>query len=77
MIMEIEQDFTIRPYLKAELAMMYHPQMTQKAAMEKMRRWINLNPELKRRVTEMQVSVQTHHYTSRQVAVLVEFLGEP
>jgi hypothetical protein len=72
-----EHEFIIKPYLKEDLAMMYHPQMQPKAAMAKMRRWINLNPELKRRVQEAQISVQTHHYTSRQIAVLVEFLGEP
>jgi hypothetical protein len=75
--MEKEEKFVIRPYLKEALAVKYHPDMQPKAAMRKMRRWINLNPELKRKLTEAQMGIRPHYYTSRQVAILVEFLGEP
>jgi hypothetical protein len=75
--MEQEQRFIIRPYLKEELATMYHPQMEPKSAMGKMRRWINLNPELKRKMNETQLCAQMRRYTSRQVAILIDFLGEP
>jgi hypothetical protein len=76
-IMEREEKFVIRPYLKEELAVKYHPHMQPKAAMGKMRRWINMNPELKRRLTEAQIGIRPHSYTPRQVSILVEFLGEP
>lgn len=75
--MKEEPKFVIKSYLKADLALMYHPSMTQRGAMTKMRRWINLNSELKKRMTEAQVSALTHQYTPRQVAILAEFLGEP
>ena len=75
--MEEEHKFIIKSYHKGDLALMYHPCMTQAAAMGKMRRWINLNPDFKKRMKEAEISPLTHRYTSRQVAILVEFLGEP
>jgi hypothetical protein len=75
--MEKEPEFEIKVYLKEELAVMYHPHMEPKAAMKKMRQWINLNPELKKRMKEAQLCAQMHWYTPKQVAILVEFLGEP
>ena len=75
--MEEERIFIIKSYHKADLALMYHPGLSAVAAMGKMRRWINRNPELKRRMHEVQVSVLNHSYTPREVAIIVEFLGEP
>ncbi len=75
--MEKEPKFGIRGYQKSELAQMYHPNVKATSAMRKMNRWINRNKELKRRLSEVQVSLMNHKYTSREVAILVEFLGEP
>ena len=75
--MEEEKIFVIKGYHKADLARMYHPDLSAHAAMGKMRRWINRNAELKRRMQEVQVSVLNHTYTPKEVAILVEFLGEP
>jgi len=76
-IMKEEVEFIIKGYHKAELAQMYHPDMSVPSAMCKMRRWINRNAKLKRKLMEVQVSGQNHAYTPREVGVIVEFLGEP
>lgn len=76
-MMREESVFSIRAYHKSDLALLYHPGMCGRSAMNKMRRWINRNSELKRRMKEAEVSPLTHQYTPRQVAILVEFLGEP
>lgn len=75
--MEKESKFTIKSYYKTELALMYHPHLSGHAAIVKIRRWINRNPELKRRLQEVQVSPMNHTYTPKEVAIIVEFLGEP
>jgi hypothetical protein len=72
-----EEKFVIRSYYKEELAVKYHPGIKPKSAMDKMRRWISMNPELNRKMIEAQICAQSHSYTPRQVAILVEFLGEP
>ena len=75
--MEEESKFVIRSYYKTDLAQMYHPNVKVASAMRKMRRWINRNAELKRRLQEVQINALNHSYTSKQVAILIEFLGEP
>lgn len=75
--MEKEVKFVIRGYHKADLALMYHPNMSATAAMGKMRRWINRNARLKEKLLEVQISALNHTYTPKEVAILVEFLGEP
>jgi len=75
--MEEESKFIIRSYHKIDLAQMYSPDVKADSAARKMRRWINRNAELKRRLEEIQINALNHTYTPRQVAILVEFLGEP
>ena len=75
--MEEESKFIIRSYHKIDLAQMYSPGVKADSAARKMRRWINRNAELKRRLEEVQINALNHTYTPRQVAILVEFLGEP
>jgi len=75
--MEENLKFVVKGYYKADLALMYHPGMSARCAMGKMRRWINRNTELKRKMLEAQVSALNHKYTPKEVAILVEFLGEP
>ncbi len=75
--MEEEAKFIVKSYHKADLALMYHPGMSPRAAMGKMRRWINHNAELKRRLEQVQINILNHTYTPKEVAVIVEFLGEP
>ncbi len=72
-----ETPFIIKSYHKADLALMYHPGLTVAAAMNKMRRWINRNTELKRRMKAVRTSPQNHTYAPVEVAILVKFLGEP
>lgn len=76
-IMEEEFVFPIKGYHKADLALMYHPNLSARAAMGKMRRWINRNAELKKRLMEVQINLLNHTYTPKEVAIIVEFLGEP
>mgnify|MGYP002236819460 CR=1 FL=1 len=42
-----KSSFTIRSYSKSELAMLYSPYITPKAAVRKLNRWIPSNPDFK------------------------------
>ena len=57
----------IRPYSKSELAQAYAPEITSQAALNRLAAWIRLN----RPLTEALL------FTSRQVALIFEYLGEP
>ena len=41
-----EKEFKIRTYGKSELAMMYFPKLSKRAAAQKLRTWVKTNPRL-------------------------------
>lgn len=72
-----ESGFIIRSYSKSELAMLYSPYITPKAAVRKLNRWIAIKPGLTERLCQAGVLPNAKCYTPFQVYIIVEALGEP
>lgn len=69
--------FIIRSYSKSELAMLYSPFITPKAAVKKLNRWIAIKPGLPERLSDAGMQPNAKCYTPFQVYIIVEVLGEP
>ena len=67
-------DFQIRPYLKADLAKLYHPHLPVSYAMQKLRSWIRRCPELHSQLYAAGEGKNDHSYTRRQVALIIQYL---
>lgn len=67
-----EEKFVIRAYGKSELAMLYFPKDSEKAAMNKLRNWLKINPRLKHLINS-----ESKSYTPKQVRKIVDEVGEP
>ena len=72
--MEKQTDFRFRSYGRTELALLYNPCLTPKAAYRKLVGWIDHYPGLAVRLAELPGS---RSYTPAQVREIVEALGEP
>lgn len=69
--------FSLRAYGRTELAQAYCPQLSPGAAWQKLSMWINLYPGLPERLKAIGYSPRQRVFTPRQVAMIVEALGEP
>lgn len=69
--------FRVRQYGRTELAQCYFPHLTPHAAWQKLRRWIELNPVLRQELHAGFDGRGLRGFTPRQVALIVEQLGEP
>ena len=69
--------FSLRAYGRTELAQAYCPQLSPGAAWQKLSMWINLYPSLLERLKAIGYSPHQRVFTPRQVAMIVEALGEP
>jgi hypothetical protein len=67
----------IRPYYKSELAQAYAPDICQGAALNRLALWIKTNSRLTEALRETDYRVTQRMFTSRQVALIFEHLGEP
>ena len=67
----------IRPYYKSELAQAYAPDICQGAALNRLALWIKTNSRLTEALRETDYRVTQRMFTSRQVALIFEYLGEP
>lgn len=74
---EEEETFTIRPYLKSELAHMYNPQLPLVYAMQKLRGWIRNNRELSDAMYSGGEGKNDHSYSTRQVRLIIKYLNRP
>ena len=72
-----QQEFRIRTYGRMELAQTYFPDMAAMSAWNKLKRWINNCPQLKKRLAELTDNPKARTWTPRQVEAIVELLGEP
>ena len=72
-----KSSFTIRSYSKSELAMLYSPYITPKAAVRKLNRWIAFKPGLQEQLRASGMLPNAKCYTPLQVHTIVEALGEP
>lgn len=75
--MEKQTDFRIRSYGRTELAQLYNPCLTPKAAYRKLVGWIDHYPGLAVRLAELGKLPGSRSYTPAQVREIVEALGEP
>ena len=74
--MEKQTDFRIRSYGRTELAQLYNPCLTPKAAYRKLVGWIDHYPGLAVRLAELGKLPGSRSYTPAQVREIVEALGE-
>ena len=71
-------DFNIRAYGKGELALLYFPTAsTSHSAVNHLMAWINRCTPLRDRLTDMGYRKTDKFFSPRQVAEIVEHLGEP
>lgn len=70
--------FKIRAYGKSELALLYFPKAwSARGALCNLNYWINRNAELRASLQDCGMSSKSKHYTPKEVALIVHFLGEP
>lgn len=69
--------FEIRAYGVGELAMLYSPHTSRRAAIMQLWRWINYHGVLKAKLVEMGYRPGIRCFTPKQVECIVEHLGEP
>ena len=67
----------VRNYDKAELAMLYFPKATEKAALARLSRWIKRIPALFAAIYGPQQRKRLHYFTRHQVELIFEYLDEP
>ena len=67
----------IRPYYKSELATAYAPFLTPNSALNRLALWIKRNPQLTEALAQTNYRRTQQVFTSRQVALIFEYLGEP
>ena len=69
--------FQIRPYGKAELALLYHPHSTPETAMKTLYRWIKGCPQLVAELEVLHYNPRRHTFLRPEVEAIVRHLGEP
>ncbi|WP_129729353.1 MULTISPECIES: DUF4248 domain-containing protein [Parabacteroides] len=69
--------FTIRAYGIGELAELYSPHLSRRAATLQLWRWINFHGVLKAKLLELGYHPGVRSFTPRQVECIVLHLGEP
>lgn len=74
---KLGETFRLRAYGYTELAQAYNPHLSPGAAWQKLSLWIHLYPELTERLKAIGYSPHQRVFTPRQVAMIVEALGEP
>lgn len=68
---------TIRPYYKGELAQAYAPNLSPGSAVNRLTSWIKLNASLSEALAQTGYNPRQRLFTSKQVALIFEYLGEP
>ena len=72
-----EREWRIRPYYKSELAQAYAPDICMGAALNRLASWIRTNTQLSEALKQTNYRVTQRIFTSRQVALIFEYLEEP
>jgi len=62
---------------KYELALAYFPESTPDTARHRLSRWIRNDKQLTTALVATGYRPCQHHFTSRQTALIYEYLGEP
>ena len=69
--------FNLRPYGKAELALLYQPCSTPESAVKTLNRWINGCPLLLEELKSIHYQPRRHTFLKHEVEAIVKYLGEP
>ncbi len=69
--------FRIRAYYVSELAGLYNPRLNAQSATRQLRRWIDYHPALSEQLRQMGYISGQRCFTPKQVACIIEHLGEP
>lgn len=64
-------------YTKQELAMLYFPDSTPRVANAHLRRWIQLNKQLSKLLYASGYVDSSKYFTTKQVEIILDFLGDP
>ena len=70
-------DFTIRSYTKKELALTYFPASDPHVAVNRLMSWINRCKPLHEALLDQGYQKTSKWLSPREVAIVVEHLGEP
>lgn len=70
-------DFKIKNYTKKELALLFFPDSQPRTAVHHLMAWIKRNKTISDYLRANGHNVFSKYFTSREVAVIVENLGEP
>ena len=62
---------------KGELAEMYAPDLSPHAALNRLSRWIDYNPQLSEALRQTGYRRHARRFSPRQVELIFQFLGEP
>ena len=62
---------------KGELAQLYAPKLKQGSAVNRLMKWIAMQPELVDRLLQCGYEPRLRIFTVRQVELIYEYLGEP
>ena len=73
----MEKEWHIQPYYKSELAQAYAPEISLKAALNRMALWIKINAPLTEALCETGYHPKQKLLTSRQVELIFQYLGQP
>lgn len=72
-----ELDFDITAMTKRELAQLYAPNLTPRAAVNRLRAWIDRHPILTAELARCGYRKTARLLTGKQVRLILTYLGEP
>lgn len=72
------KEFKIKAYGKSDLALQYFPDAASAhTAVNHLMSWIRRNPELTEGLVKLRYCKSAKYFTPKEVAMIVEYLGEP
>ena len=71
------KEVAVRSYGRMELAQLYSPSLTSRAAWRKLQGWMGSYPKLYNRLAEIGYQKSQRSFTPQQVQLIFEALGEP
>lgn len=73
----MQKNFEIRSYGRTELALRYNPHLTPQSAWRTLHHWIRVCSPLNSQLHQMGYTPSVRRFTPAQVALIIEYLGEP
>jgi hypothetical protein len=69
--------FSVRPYSKSELALLYFPYSDERMAVQHLRRWMNRSADIREMLRETGYRTHDRGFSAHQVEFIFSILGEP